>query len=331
MAYDNIQLDKGLYTTGKSLTQALETTDPSENYRGTALEGLDAYERQLKRFGIHVAGTGSDRIEKFFRSGETATLFPEYIARAVRQGLERADKLAEITAATTIINGLDYRSVSCETENGADTPTAEAAQLPVTQLRSKSSLVGMKKHGRVLNASYEALRYHRLDLFTVTLRQIGAEIANALLAEAVEVLIDGDGTAGTAALTVSKGGSDLSYADLIALWNSFDPFEMTTLVGSAGAVQAVLALDEMRDGFAGLDFHGSGNLVTPLGARLLKSAAVPAGQLLALDKNCALEVVKAGDILTDYDKLIDHQLDRAAISATVGFAKIFADAAVVLQ
>ena len=52
MAFDNIKLEKGLYTTGKSFTQALEEIDPSENYRGTSLEGLDAYERQLKRFDI---------------------------------------------------------------------------------------------------------------------------------------------------------------------------------------------------------------------------------------------------------------------------------------
>lgn len=39
MAYDNLKLEKGLYTTGKSFTQALEQIDPSENYAGTPLEG----------------------------------------------------------------------------------------------------------------------------------------------------------------------------------------------------------------------------------------------------------------------------------------------------
>ena len=29
--YENIKLEKGLYTTGKSFTQALESLDPSEN------------------------------------------------------------------------------------------------------------------------------------------------------------------------------------------------------------------------------------------------------------------------------------------------------------
>ena len=329
MAFDTIKLDKGLYAAGKSFTQALEAADPSENYRGTALEGLDAYERQLKRFGIRVSGAGSDRVEKFFTSSQTAALFPEYIARAVRQGLERADQLGDIVAATTLVEGLDYRSVSSETTGGS--PTAEAEELPVTLVKTKGTLVNMRKHGRVLSASYEALRYHRLDLFTVALRQIGADIAKGILADAVDVLIDGDGNTGTAAGVVYKGGSSLAYDDLIALWNSFAPFTMTTILAGADGVSAILAMDEMRDSCAGLDFQGSGKLVTPLGAQLLKSAAVPAGKLVALDRNCALERVMAGDIVTDYDKLIDRQLSRAAISSTVGFAKVFPGAAVVME
>jgi len=295
------------------------------------MEGLDAYERQLKRFGIRVSGAGSDRVEKFFSSADTAALFPEYIARAVRQGLERADKLGDIVAATTMIEGTDYRSVSSETDPGASNPIAEGEKLPRTKIRTKGVLVDMRKHGRVLSASYEALRYHRLDLFTVMLRQIGADIARDLLADAVDVLVGGDGNADTAAETVSMAGTALKYSDLIALWNSFDPFTMTTMLAEAGMAGDILALDELRDGCAGLDFHGSGKLVTPLGAQLIKSAAVPAGKLVAFDKNCALEMVKAGDIVTDYDKLMDRQLDRAAISACVGFAKIFPGAAVVLE
>lgn len=65
--YDTIRLEKGMYAGGKSLTHTLEELDPSENYRGTALEGLDAYQRQLKRFDIHVSGVGSDAVEKFFK------------------------------------------------------------------------------------------------------------------------------------------------------------------------------------------------------------------------------------------------------------------------
>ena len=60
-AYDNLRLEKGMYgEAGRSFTQVLEAADPSENYRGTPLEGLDAFQRQLKRFDIHVKGSRSD-------------------------------------------------------------------------------------------------------------------------------------------------------------------------------------------------------------------------------------------------------------------------------
>ena len=51
--FDDVKLDKGMYSvSGKSFTAVLESEDPSERYKGTSLEGLDAFQRQLKRFDI---------------------------------------------------------------------------------------------------------------------------------------------------------------------------------------------------------------------------------------------------------------------------------------
>lgn len=64
--YENVRLEKGMYgQSGKSFAKVLEALDPSEAYKGTALEGMDAFQRQLKRFDIHVRGAGSDMVEKF--------------------------------------------------------------------------------------------------------------------------------------------------------------------------------------------------------------------------------------------------------------------------
>lgn len=76
---------------GRSFTQVLEKLDPDQQYRGTALEGLDAFQRQLKRFDIKVKGAGSDIVDKFFSNSQSAVLFPEYIARAVKAGMEEAN------------------------------------------------------------------------------------------------------------------------------------------------------------------------------------------------------------------------------------------------
>ena len=330
--FETIRLEKGLYS-GGSFTKALESIDPSENYKGTSLEGLDAYQRQLKRFGIKVGGANSDIVDKFFKNSDSAVLFPEYISRAVRQGLEQADILPGIIASTTVIDGVDYRSInSVPTEDEKELKIVrEGAFIPETTIRTKENLVKLRKRGRTLVASYEAVKYQRLDLFTVTLRQIGSYIARTLLKDAIDVIVNGDGNGNAAQVVNCASSGTLEYSDLVNFWNGFDPYELNTLIAEPSVMAAILNMEQFRDAAAGLDFHGTGNAVTPLGAKLLKSTAVESGKLLGIDKSAALEMVKAGDIMTEYDKLIDRQLERAVISCTAGFAKIFDGASKVLS
>lgn len=331
--YDTIRLEKGMYAGGKSLTHTLEALDPSESYKSTALEGLDAYQRQLKRFNIRVSGPGSDVVEKFFQTTDSAALFPEYVSRAVRQGLEEADVLPRIVAATTRIDGMDYRTITSvpEEDDRSLKRVAEGAFIPQTAVKTQENLVRLHKRGRMLVASYEAIRFQRLDLFTVTLRQIGSYIARAQLKDAVDVLVNGDGNHNAAPVVSVTQPGTLAYGDLVRLWNSFDPYALNTLIASPGVMEQMLSLPEFRDAAAGLNFHATGSMVTPLGADLVKSSAVAEGRLIALDRGCALEKVQAQDIMTDYDKLIDRQLERAAITTITGFAKIFPEAAQVLS
>ena len=177
MGYDNLRLEKGMYRQGgMSFTQVLESLDPSENYRGTALEGTDAFQRQLKRFGIRAKGANSSPVEKFFATMDSAVLFPEYIARTVRQGMEEHDILPSIVATTTVIDAMDYRSIySVPDEADKELKdVAEGAAIPTTEVKTKEHLVSLTKRGRMLVASYEAIRFQKLDLFGVMLRQIGA-------------------------------------------------------------------------------------------------------------------------------------------------------------
>ena len=192
---DTIKLEKGMYQeAGRSFTQVLERLDPSEQYKGTGMEGLDAFQRQLKRFDIKVRGAASDPVEKFFRTADSAVLFPEYIARSVRQGMEEGDLLPSITAATTRFEGMDYRSITAQAGGDSKELKAvdEGASIPATTIQVQANLVKLRKRGRMLVASYEAVRYQKLDLFSVTLRQIGSHIAQMLLADAVEVTLQTD-------------------------------------------------------------------------------------------------------------------------------------------
>lgn len=326
MAYDTLKLEKGLYTTGKSFTQALEAIDPSENYIGTELEGLDAYERQLKRFDIKVSGIGSDPVAKFFATTDSAALFPEYISRAVRQGIEENDCLENIVATTTEIDSLDYRaieSVPGNDKNLAD--VAEGAFIPETRIKTKETLTKLNKRGRMLVASYEAIKFQKLDLFTVTLKQIGAHIAKSQLEDALDTICDND------VRKISLIGSDLTYSDLVKLWADFDPYKLTTIVAGGNDIVKMLHMNEFKDANAGCDFHGTGNVITPLGATIVRADSMNDFGILGLDNNYAIEKVTAGGVITEFDKLIDRQLERATITTIAGFSKIFDDASELIK
>ena len=336
MAYqfDNLKLEKGMYQqAGRTFTQVLESMDPDQQYKGTAMEGMDAFQRQLKRFDIKVKGAGSDVVEKFFRTSESAVLFPEYIARAVRQGMEEQDLLPNITAAVTQFDGMDYRSITAQTGDDAKQlrRVEEGAAIPSTTVKVQENLVKLHKRGRMLVASYEAIRHQKLDLFSVTLRQIGAHINRMHLEDAIDVLVNGDGNNNPAVEYDAASAGVLTYDDLVDFWAKFDPYEMNTMLVSNDMMVKMLKLPEFQNPMTGLNFQGTGKLTTPLGATLLRTSALPEGKIIGLDRNYALEMVKGGDVLIEYDKLIDRQLERAAITSISGFAKLFSDAAKVLS
>lgn len=331
MAFDTLHLEKEMYAvSGKTFTQVLEELDPSERYQGTRLEGLDAFERQLKRFDIKVSGQGSDRVEKFFATSSSAALFPEYVRRAVTAGTGEQDLLNHVVASKTVIDSLDYRSITSLDENLDAKLLAEGAAIPATTIQTQENLVRLKKRGRMLVASYEALRFQKLDLFSVTLRQIGTQIARQQIEDAVDVLLNGDGNNNQAAVT-NWAGDAITYDDLLAVWSKFGDFTMNTLLCNRAQMAAILSLEEFKNPLTGLNFQNTGEAATPLGAALYKTAAAPANTLIAFDRNCALEMVCAGDVQVEYDKLIDRQLERAAITSTAGFAKIYPDAVQVLK
>lgn len=340
MAFDTIRLEKGMYReSGKSFSQVLESLDPSEAYKGTALEGTDAFQRQLKRFGIRARGAGSDPVEKFFSTFESAVLFPEFIARVVRQGIDEGNILPSIVATVTNIDAMDYRSIySVPSEAEKELKdVAEGATIPATSIRSKENLIKLHKRGRMLVASYEALRFQKLDMFSVMLRQIGSYINKMHLADAVDVIENGDGNSNNAMIysvgdaPISGTAGTLTYDQLVEFWAQFQPYEMNTMLVNSATMVNMLKLPELQNPLTGLNFQGTGKFETPLGAQLMQTSAVGNDTIIAFDRRYTLEMVQAGDVLVEYDKLIDRQLERAAITSICGFSKICDDAAKVLE
>lgn len=312
--YNDIKLEKGLYNlSGKSFTAALEELDPTANYCGTPLEKMDAYERQLKRFNIRISGAECDRVEKFFTSTETAVLFPEFVSRCIRKGFDET-VLSSICAAKTVSGSGHY--LGCTLDDSAEYVTSkEADTLPAALVRESADATVLEKYGRLISASYEAVRQQRLDVFGVMLRSIGVKLAASVTKKAVEVLAENAGT-------ISAAASELAYSDLAALYGEFDCFNMNTVIVSPSAASKIAAMTELSD----VSADEKGRLMLPFGAQLIKTAAADDSVIIGIDRNFALEFITSSDLVMETDKLIDRQLDCISVSITCGFRKITPDA-----
>lgn len=157
------------------------------------------------------------------------------------------------------------------------------------------------------------------------------------LEDAIDVIKNGDGNS-NAATTLAVGGSvlggtagSLSYDELLAFWNQFDPYTMNTMLVAPDVMLKILKCSEFQNPLAGLNFQGTGEPGSPMGAKLIRCSAMTAGTAIGLDKGYALEMVSSGDVNVEYDRLIDRQLERAAITSISGFAKLYTEASMVLS
>ncbi|MGN1481272.1 phage major capsid protein [Porcipelethomonas sp.] len=319
--YNDIKLEKGLYNlAGKSFTQALTAADPDENYADTPLAGLDAFERQLKRFDIKISGPDCDRVEKFFVTTESAVLFPEYVKRAVTQGMEESI-LSDIVAVKTNSDCNQYRGYVITESSPYTTRTSEGGTLPETSIKESPNSISLLKYGRLITASYEAVRLQRLDAFAVTLRSIGKKLGDAITASAVSTIT-------TAATSTDIAGTTLAYSDLITLYGQFDSYNMNTIIASPKNAALILSMSQVQDCIAADE---KGNIILPFGTVLIKSSQVNDYTILGFDRNYALELVTSSDLVMETDKLIDRQLDAFTVSMNLGFKSIIKDAAKALN
>jgi len=318
--FNSIKIEKGLYNlSGKSFSQALEALDPSENYTD-GLAKLDAFERQLKRFDIKVKGVNADKVDKFFQSAESALLFPEFVRRAVESGLN-SGCVNKITAAMSIADGIDCRGIVLSDGAAAyDAEIAVGGALPESSISLTSAPIALKKFARLINAPYEAIRQQRLDVFAVALRAVGAKLAKAIEASAI--------TAVTAtAEEVEMTGSTFNYSELAAFWGKFTNCEMNAVVCSPATAAKILAFDEMNKAVT----TSGGNMLTPFGAEIVVSSAVADDIAIGMDKSCALEFIRGGEVVVEVDKLISKLSEAAAVAVNAGFSVISADAVKVLN
>ncbi|HPA45528.1 MAG TPA: phage major capsid protein [bacterium] len=330
-----IPLHPGLYSEarqrGVPLSSYLEELDPSG-----AESALDAFERQLALAGIKVSGPESSIIDRFFATQESAVLFPEFVARSVRIGKDDFTKLGKIVANRTRVDDNTYKAIYMDDSVLSDSDkrlakVAEGAALPKIELETAEHSIQLSKYGRYLEATYEAIRRKHANVIAYFLRAVGVQIQRDKFADAIGVLINGDGNDNAASVMETAASGTLTYEDLVEFKLSLDPYEMNVLVISQAMAKTILGLDEFKEPLVAEKFQKSGEMIKLFGAEILVDDSVADDLIVGLDRRFALEEVYETEVMTESERLIRQQIEGTAISEVAGFAKLIRSACKVLD
>jgi hypothetical protein len=329
-----------------SFSGLLEEMDPSEQYAGTELANMDAFQRQLFFAGIRTQsipekGIYADQVNRFFQSNVPGSqvLFPEYINRVMRQALIAPDVLPWIVAVNTGVVGDFYRSIYTNDTIAQRRlyRVGQGADLPKTSFTSAEHAINLYKYGRLLEGSYEYFRTVTIDLFSILLQRIALQANLDKADSAVDVAINGDGNSNAATnynQSTLDTGAVPTYKAFIAFALKFYPYQLNTLVGGDTAFINFLTMARPSvDPFQILNLLQRGEMVTQRvelaqnlysDVKLVYLPSTPANVLVGLDRRFALEQLnEVGASLVETDRLIQSQRNQIAISEKVGYAQIF--------
>jgi len=283
---------------------------------------MTAFEKQLAAHDIKAFGMNTDPLSKFFATQSGAALFPIYVANQVHAGLLLSSLVPEFAASTVRITGTIYQKIYLS-DTEADRQLREVAEgdeFPETKIVVSDQTIRVKKFGRYLSASYEALANQKLDVVGLMLQRIGLQIGIDDTDDMIQTLINGDGnsnTPGTTYLTATSG--TIAVADVIG-WASAlpTPYKLDKFVGKKALLQeywnTLAGMNNPSDqfGFIGIQLprsfewdrnvYGSG--VTDL--------------FVGVDSRYAFQLVTTGEVMTETERLIRKQLQGTAISYRSG-------------
>lgn len=328
-----LQISRDLYleaeSRGLTLSELLETDDYDPSPLGAP---LNAFERQLALAGIRIGGKNPTTVEQFYQ--KAPALLPEFMLREVKKGQSMRPELSKLIASSTVINSNHYTPFYIDTTSTGKfslRPVGEASEIPQLVVTEQNHAITVGDFGLNLKTSYRALRYRSTAQFRVLLWYIGFRMQTDKIGMVVNTIISGDGNDNAAAKVNAATTGTLTYSDLITLWSQFAPFEMTTLVCHVDKLKSILNLSEFKDPLIGYHFQQSGELITPLGATLIRSDEVPADYIIGLDSRFAIEEVITQPLMIEYDKIIEQRFEEAVISEAVAYAKIVPNASCILD
>lgn len=355
------------YGKGMSLSAYLEQQDPSEEYKdGLDAFGRLLKCANIRTLSLPELGVWADEFDAFNHDDTTRMLVPEWMARQwrmaasgrevltralytsgdsipgssmspwVEAGQARASRIApaiplsRLVAITTAINSDAYRAyyLTDVTAQERMARVSEGAEIPRVKLTGGEHTTRLYKYGRVLEASYESLRRMRIDRIALHIARLAVQNESDKVATALDVLVNGDGNAGTAATSYNLTDLDTATAANNPTWKAWLAFEMkftNPYVLNVALMTEAIALQVrmLNVGTANAPVPASKfSTINPDGGTvgIGWTSAAPANTIVGIDTRFALEhVVEVGADIQEIERWSTRQVQTLTMTEVEGF------------
>lgn len=349
-------IDKGVYVeaakSGSSVSMWLEDVMPKDfGYEPTIYQGLTYMEKEMLRrkldlkgepvpktafelaldsFGIKAFGQFTDKVDKFYQTPGASVLFPEYISNRVYFGQLQASLVKDFIAETVIIEGNDFSKVYLQDaeEERQTSRVARGAEAPSKEFRVGKQTVSLEKYMIKLSIDYEAIYNTPLNLYSVSLQRVGAQLGIDETDDLVYVLLNGDGNSNgleAAQTKTSVATTKIEKLDIITLADSLPlPYRLDKFVGRKTYMLKFWdALSDMQN--PAIQWGQTG-MALPMGFEWDRSI-LTADRFVGVDSRLGISyVTNDAVVMTETDRIIDKQQVMAVMSKRGKFSIIDQDA-----
>jgi len=347
---------------GINFSQLLNRINPS-----TPGDTLDAFERQLRRFGIvcqgdPVNGIYASTIEEALTATPLETygdslqtdgsrvLFPELISKTARVALlkDQDYNVDDLLSATRNITQSSYKELYInDIADGkyAMGRVGEFGTFPRVQIGWSDESKSLVKRGVQVDMSYEFQREATLDILNIVINRIMLSQRTSLFKKAISTAVNGTIATKSSDLStaISAGDHKLNYEAWLKWTASFAPYAPDTYYCSVNTALKIIMMDKPNvDPVAVMAALERGPITQEIkvGRGLWKNVTIfpftddtlPDDFILTLDRRYALErVIQAGTDLQETEKIITQQFTSVVISISDEISKIFDDAIMLLS
>ncbi len=253
-----------------SFSQLLERINPTQ-----AGQKLDAYERQLQRFGIITktdvgAGLYATTIDGFLtaskgynfenqplqRDPASTILFPEYISKVARVGLLKDTDydMNQIVGSTRVIQGTTFKDFwidqtpgeqgSIDTAKYAMGRTTEFGTFPRVKIGWQDTAKSLYKRGVQIDMSYEFQREASMDILNMVIERIMMSQRIDLFKKAMGIAYNDTTAVESSTLDAAATGGVLTYEAWLKWTASFAPYAPDTYYMHINTAIKVIMMDK---------------------------------------------------------------------------------------